>query len=63
MRRTYRDEMNEGLGHLAVAIEHIWGPRCSMFEPACAACHQWGVFDYMKASLDGMSLDDTVPEE
>lgn len=61
MRRTYREELNEGMSRLATTIEHVWGARCSMHEASCAVCHQWAVFDYMLASMDSMSLDDTMP--
>lgn len=62
-RETYRAAMNRGMSGIATVIEHIWGPRCTMREASCATCHQWGLFDYMLATLDSDSLDDTVPED
>ncbi|MBM1817136.1 hypothetical protein [Pseudosulfitobacter pseudonitzschiae] len=61
-RDTYRQALNRGMGEVANVIEHIWGPRCNTHEANCATCHQWSVFDYMLASLDSESLDDTVPD-
>ncbi|WP_156505746.1 hypothetical protein [Sulfitobacter sp. HI0054] len=51
------------MSEIATVIEHVWGPRCTMHEASCATCHQWGLFDYMLATLDSDSLDDTVPED
>ena len=62
-RETYRAVMNRGMSEIATVIEHVWGPRCTMHEASCATCHQWGLFDYMLATLDSDSLDDTVPED
>ena len=39
------DAMDRGMSPVEAAVWHVWGERCSDFEPSCLTCKAWAEFD------------------
>ena len=39
------DAMDRGMSPVEAAVWHVWGERCSDFEPSCLTCEAWAEFD------------------
>lgn len=37
--------LDRGLSPAEAAVAHVWGERCSDFEPECLCCRAWAEFD------------------
>jgi hypothetical protein len=42
------DAMDRGMSPVEAAVYHVWGERCSDFEPGCTTCKAWAEFDQIK---------------
>jgi hypothetical protein len=52
------DAMDRGMSPVEAAVYHVWGERCSDFEPGCTTCKAWAEFDKIKrrrAALETLS--------
>lgn len=51
----------EGMTPAQAAIWHVWGERCSDFEPECLTCRAWAEFGQiarLRAALDAICMMD-----
>lgn len=39
------DAMNRGMTPVEAAVYHVWGEKCSDFEPECMTCRAWAELD------------------
>ncbi len=44
------DALDQGMTPVEAAVWHVWGDRCSDFEPECLTCKAWAEFDQIKRS-------------
>ena len=44
------DALGRGMTPVEAAVWHVWGDRCSDFEPECLTCKAWADFDQIKRS-------------
>lgn len=42
------DAMDRGMSPVEAAVWHVWGERCSDFEPECLTCKSWAEFDQIE---------------
>lgn len=52
------DAMDRGMSPVEAAVWHVWGDRCSDFEPECLTCRAWAEFDQIerfRAALGSVS--------
>lgn len=42
------DALDCGMTPVEAAVWHVWGERCSDFEPTCLTCQAWAEFDKIK---------------
>ena len=42
------DALDRGMTPVEAAVWHVWGERCSDYEPECLPCRAWAEFDKIK---------------
>lgn len=42
------EAMDNGMSLVEAAVWHVWGDRCSDFEPECLICRAWAEFDQIE---------------
>lgn len=60
------DAMERGMSPLEATVWHVWGDRCSDFEPECWTCRAWAEFDHterLRAALEDIAGNWEVPME